>query len=161
MDFKIEDDGFDHINVFSKSRSKLGRMLSNFAHTPFDIGGNHFESVESWWYWSKMNSINKSSLFQEFSTEQLVEIKTLIGKSAKEYFRSLHKGDTSPYNPSKEELKEVYQQKLIEHPEIEKMLFNNTLPITHYYVMFNKKVSAESTMWTAKLWEEIKNDCTK
>lgn len=158
MDFKPENDGFDHINVYSKSRSKLGRMLSNFAHTPITIGENTFESIESWWYWMKMNNINKSALFPTFTEEQLSEVKAKIGKEAKEYFRSLYKNDSSPFNPTKEELKGAYLQKLVEHPEVEKMLFNNNLPIAHYYMMFNKKVSADSTMWTAQLWEEIKSD---
>ena len=158
IDFNPEGDGFNHINVYSKSRSKLGRMLSNFAHTPFTLKDNKFESVESWWYWSKMNNINKSVLFPEFSQGQLDEIRTLIGKEAKEYFRSIHKGDTTEFSPDKSELKEAYLQKLLEHPEIEKMLFDNKLPIAHYYMMFNKKVSADSTLWTAKLWEEIKNE---
>ena len=92
-DFKPENDGIDHINVFSKSRSKLGRMLSNFAHTPFTLDGVKFESVESWWYWMKMNNINKSVLFPAFSDEQLDNIKSLIGKEAKTYFRELYKDD--------------------------------------------------------------------
>ena len=158
MEFKPENDGFDHINVYSKSRSKLGRMLSNFAHTPFTLKDIKFESMESWWYWTKMNNINKAVLFPEFSQEQLDEIRTLIGKEAKEYFRSIHKGDTSEFSPDKSELKEAYLQKLAEHPEIEKMLFENKLPIDHYYMMFNKRVNADSSMWTAKLWEEIKNE---
>ena len=155
-ELKPEYDGINHVNVFSKSRSKLGRMLSNFAHTPFTLGENKFESVESWWYWTKMNNINKSVLFPVFTPEHLSEIKTKIGKYAKDYFRELHKDDSSSYSPTKEELKEAYLQKLIEHPDIEKMLFENTLPIAHYYVMFDKKVNADSTLWTAKLWEEIK-----
>lgn len=158
MEFKPESDGFDHINVYSKSRSKLGRMLSNFAHTPFTFGGDNFESVESWWYWKKMNNINAGALFPKFTPEQISDIKSKIGKEAKEFFRSLYKDDSDSYCPTKEELKKVYEQKLIEHPEIEKMLFANKLPIAHYYMMFDKKINADSTFWTAQLWEEIKAD---
>lgn len=161
MDFKPENDGFDHINVFSKSRSKLGRMLSNFAHTPITINGNKFESIESWWYWMKMNSANGSSLFPYFTEEQISSIKLKVGKEAKEYFRSLFKEDSHIFNPSKDELKQAYIQKIIEHPEIEKALIENKLPIDHYYMMFDKKISAESTMWTAKLWDEIKSERLK
>lgn len=28
-------DGIDHINIYSKGKTTLGRMLSNFACTPF------------------------------------------------------------------------------------------------------------------------------
>jgi predicted NAD-dependent protein-ADP-ribosyltransferase YbiA (DUF1768 family) len=158
MEFKPEDDGFDHINVYSKSKSKLGRSLSNFAHTPITLGDETFESVESWWYWMKMNNINKSSLFPVFTPEQIAEVKIKIGKEAKLYFRGLFKEDSTPFNPEKSELKEAYLQKLVEHPEIEKALFANKLPIAHYYMMFKKKVNADSTAWTANLWQEIKNE---
>ena len=158
MDFLPENDGLDHINVYSKSRSKLGRMLSNFAHTPITINEIRFESVESWWYWKKMNNINNSSLFPLFIQFQLLKIRTLVGKYAKAYFRENYKEDSKQFNPSRQELKETYLQKLIEHPEIKKILIENTLPIDHYYMMFDKKISAESTMWTAKLWEEIKKE---
>lgn len=160
-EFKIQDDGKTHINVFSKSRSVLGRLLSNFAHTPIEIEGVRFESIESWWYWVKMNNINNSGLFPIFADEQLDAVKTKIGIEAKEYFRSLYKHDTSSFNPTKDQLKEVYKLKLEAHPNIKEMLMNNNLPIDHYYVMFDKKVSAENTLWTAKLWEEIKVECNK
>jgi predicted NAD-dependent protein-ADP-ribosyltransferase YbiA (DUF1768 family) len=34
------------INVYSKSEDELGSLLSNFAHTPFEINGVGFASVE-------------------------------------------------------------------------------------------------------------------
>ena len=156
MEFLPEGDGIDHVNVYSKSRSKLGRTLSNFAHTPFTLGENRFETVESWWYWTKMNKINAANLFPTFTEEQMIEMKSKIGKEAKTMFRNLYKDDSSSYSPTKDELKAAYLQKLLEHPEIEKLLLENNLPLAHYYMMFSKKVSADSTLWTAKLWEEIK-----
>ena len=157
-DNQILDDGKTHINVFSKSRSVLGRLLSNFAHTPIEYKGLRFESIESWWYWMKMNNINAAELFPVFDQELLDSIRSKIGKEAKEYFRSLYKSDSSSFSPEKEELKEVYKLKLEAHPNIKEMLIENKLPIDHYYVMFDKKTSADSTMWTAQLWEEIKNE---
>lgn len=47
-----ELDGIDHINVYSQGKTKLGRLLSNFANTPFEIPGlGRFQSVESYWYY--------------------------------------------------------------------------------------------------------------
>ena len=156
-EFLPETDGIDHINVYSKSRSKLGRMLSNFANTPITIQGEHFESVESWWYWSKMNKINNSLLFPVFSEENLLEVKGLIGNDAKQFYRKLY-GYEGTLRPTKDELKMAYLQKLSEHPEIKQMLIDNKLPIDHYYMMFEHKISADSTAWTAQLWEEIKKE---
>jgi hypothetical protein len=45
-------DGIDHINIYSRGKTEVGRQLSNFAHTPFthkDYG--YFNSVEGLWYY--------------------------------------------------------------------------------------------------------------
>lgn len=156
MEFEPNEDGITHVNVFSKSRNKLGRMLSNFAETPIDSEEGHFVTVESWWYWTKMNNINASCLIPIFTDEQLSEMKEKVGKEAKSYFRALYKDDSTEFSPTKEQLKITYKLKLEQHPHIKEMLILNELPLTHYYMMFDKKVSADSTLWTALLWEEIK-----
>lgn len=154
--FTQEYDGITHVNVYSKSRSPLGRLLSNFAYTPVTIDGLLFESIESWWYWTKMNKINEGSLFPLFTPEQLDEIRVKIGADAKEFFRSLYKEDSSEFSPKKEELKMAYLSKLEHHPHIKEMLLKNTLPLAHYYMMWDKQIDADSTLWTAQLWEEIR-----
>ena len=47
-------DGINHINVYSRGKTEIGRFLSNMAHTPFEY--QRFESqrfdlknVESFW----------------------------------------------------------------------------------------------------------------
>ena len=44
--FLPDNDGIDHINVFSRCKTKLGRILSNFAYTPFVYEGINYKSVE-------------------------------------------------------------------------------------------------------------------
>lgn len=160
MNYKVEYDGITHINVYSKSRSPLGRLLSNFAYTPVTIDSLLFESIESWWYWTKMNKINESSLFPLFTQEQLDEIRIKVGADAKAYFRELYKDDSSGFSPSKEELKKAYLAKLEHHPHIKDLLFVNHLPLTHYYVMWDKQLNADEFLWTVQLWEEIKEELT-
>ncbi len=41
--------GADALNVFSRSNEPLGRALSNFAHTPFELDGVKFASVEAFY----------------------------------------------------------------------------------------------------------------
>jgi predicted NAD-dependent protein-ADP-ribosyltransferase YbiA (DUF1768 family) len=151
-------DGVDYINVYSQGATTLGRLLSNFAHTKISVDGEIFESVESWWYWMKMVNINKSVLVPLFSDEHLSEIKTKVGRIAKDYFRKLYKDNSFEFNPSKEELKKVYILKIEQHPHIKEMLLKNDLPFEHYYVMGDKKVEAKEFLWTATLWEEIKKE---
>lgn len=47
-----DDDGVQHINVYSQGRTPLGRWLSNFTYAPFEhpIYGR-FASMEAYWYW--------------------------------------------------------------------------------------------------------------
>ena len=37
------------INISSKGETETERMLSNFAYTPFELDGVHYESVEGFW----------------------------------------------------------------------------------------------------------------
>jgi hypothetical protein len=62
----------EYLNVHSQTTNRLGYLLSNFAHTPFDhpIHG-HFESVEGWWYW--------------YGRGKNDELRSLYGYSAKKY----------------------------------------------------------------------------
>lgn len=154
-----EDDGITHINVYSKGKTELGRLLSNFAHTPIILDFNCFESIESWWYWIKMNNINDSLLVKKFSDEELETVKAKIGAEAKSYFRSLYSDkDTSRFNPTKEQLKEIYIHKLNQNLSVKNLLKESNLPFSHYYIMFDKKINADEYLWTAELWQDIKQE---
>lgn len=37
------------LNVWSRSDEQIGRLMSNFAHTPFVLDGVEFASVEGFW----------------------------------------------------------------------------------------------------------------
>ena len=44
-------DGITHINVYSGSRTELGRMLSNFCLEEIYTKDGRFMSVEAYWFW--------------------------------------------------------------------------------------------------------------
>ena len=49
-----DNDGIDHINTYSKGKTELGKLLTNFAHTPFvHPKYGEFQSVEGFWYFKK------------------------------------------------------------------------------------------------------------
>jgi len=129
------------INVYSKSESELGRLLSNFAHTPFKLNGLLFQSVEAWWYWY-------------ITGEQHYELARFYGFRAKQEGRKY--AQTQHVTP--EVLKEVYRAKLQYHPEIAEMLAASTDEFDHYYVFGGKNVPATEWLWTAKLWETIRKE---
>lgn len=143
-------DGIDHINVYSKGKTELGKLLSNFAHTPFFVlleenGESYdveFQSVEGYWYYLLTGD------------ENLLD---LHGFKAKEYGKSLLNEDTKE-NVAKDELKLAYEAKLAYHSKIKEMLLKNELPLKHYYVYGGKVVEPKQFQWTVDLWNEIKQE---
>lgn len=48
-----ETEGKNHINIYSRSRTDLGRFLSHFTYHPIEVYDGHFDSIEGYWYWLK------------------------------------------------------------------------------------------------------------
>lgn len=133
-------DGIDHINVYSKAKTELGRLLTNFAHTPFthpEFG--NFKCVEGFWY---------------YIISQDDRLKNTNGWESKQLGRTLTE---KREHPSKEELLIAYKAKLESTPNLKRLLNENSLPLVHYYVYAGKVVPAKQWEWTATLWEELKD----
>jgi len=134
-------DGIDHINVYSKGQTRLGKDLSNFAYSVFTIPFlGDFESVEGFWYWC----ITKDN-----------RLRDLYGFSAKDLGRKLPKVGEPP---NKRLLKIAYKAKLHFNPLLKRRLKESTLPFTHYYVYGDKVVCQKEFLWTAELWDEIRKE---
>lgn len=137
-------DGQDHINVYSKGHTALGRLLSNFARTPFTLHGLRFESVEAWWYWRQL-------------PEDDAELRKMWGYNAKRMGRlAVAKADAGS-RPSKEDLKEVYRLKVEANTQLKQMLMASTLPFDHYYDYGRGPVQTE-WRWTGQLWNEVREE---
>lgn len=131
-------DGIDHINVYSKGKTELGRLLSNFADTPFEIENiGRFQTVEGYWYWI----ITGDDWFKE-----------ALGWEAKKFGKEAPKVRD---HPTYDELTLAYLAKLRHNPRVKELLETNTLPLKHYYVYGNKVVEPKEWQWTAELWNEL------
>jgi len=132
--FGPETDGIDHINIYSKGKTKLGKLLSNFANTPFCYQGTTYQSVEGALYYYRTGDIR---------------LIPMHGNAAKKLGRSLiqNKVETPAV------LKAWLYAKVFANPEIIDMLIKNSLPYSHYYVMYGKKIDADISL--AELWREI------
>ena len=111
-------DGIYHINTYSKSRTELGRLLSNFANTPFEHPEyGFFESMEGFWYWCATGKKHEV-------------LKTVYGYEAKKFgmeYEPIH-NDAFEYD--------IYQgmvAKLVQTPRLHEQLSKNHLPLAHYY----------------------------
>lgn len=75
------NDGLEHINIYSKGRTELGRILSNFYEEEFDTvnGDGKFMSIEGYYHWLGLdeNCPNKDIL------------RTLSGYKAREIGKNL------------------------------------------------------------------------
>ena len=124
MEIKPSEDGITHINVYSKGSTELGRLLSNFAYTPFRHPTyERFASVEAFWYWLSLD-------------KKYDQIKPLFGYKCKQTARELIANGAVrvSIDDFKEQIKEAITLKLQQHPGIVKLLKDTKLPLTHYYV---------------------------
>ncbi len=141
MTLNPELDGIDHINVYSKGKTSLGRKLSNFYSSSFKIPFlGWFSSVEGFWYWC----ITKDD-----------KLRDLNGFEAKKYGKTLPSVGKSP---DKRLLKIAYKAKLNWNYVLKESLKKSTLPFTHYYTYGGKVVCPKEFLWTGELWNEIREE---
>lgn len=116
------NDGVDHINIYSAAKTALGRKLSNFSNNPFthpEFG--RFESIEGFWYW--------------YSTGQKFDIlKTKWGIDAKAYGKKKARIKVEDFE---ERILECIHYMLQENQELYDLLLASSLPLTHYYSYSN------------------------
>jgi ATP-dependent protease HslVU (ClpYQ) ATPase subunit len=126
-------DGIDHINIYSRGKTEVGRQLSNFAYSPFThIKYGKFNSIEGLWYYL-------------ITGGQHEVLRDLYGFKAKKIGRELINQDewnlVDTENPDfKEDIREGIRQKLREDKKLLKMLCKTEgKPLKHYYVYESKK----------------------
>lgn len=132
-------DGQDHINVYSQGRTELGRLLSNFAHTPFAVAEHgRFGSVEAYWYWLQCDDA--------VARERL---RDLHGFRAKQVGRELRVPDYGRVHDVefRRSIARAIREKIRQTPALARLLAASTLPFTHYYVYGAKVVTPANNEW--------------
>ena len=156
----FENDGIDHINIYSKGKTEIGRRLSNFAFAPFTLPEEgRFASIECYWYWLLLQSLDKS-LYSVAVKRAEEELRPLSGFGAKKLGRELlPKGFL--YAPElqlefRNKIKNAFCAKLNYHPEIKELLRESILPFAHYYVFNGKVINSSSHNWQVVFWEKMR-----
>lgn len=144
------EDGVTHINVYSKGKTELGRLLTNFAETPFvhkDFG--NFKSVEGLWYFLKTGQMYE-------------ELKEMNGKQAKSFGRKkMPRIKEEISEEFKENILEGIRSKLRQNKYILKMLIESDLPLSHYYVIGSIVKPLPEYDWILEEIERIRKVCKK
>lgn len=139
--FEPKNDGIDHINVYSGGATELGRLLTNFAHTPFENEYGKFESVEGFWYWLK--TLLLDTAWNDEQLKKIKNLKTSYGFIAKKIGRELlsdkmNEADKIGLKEEfKEDILEAIRCKLRQNKYICKILKESSLPFAHYYYYGN------------------------
>lgn len=137
-------DGIDHINVYSKGRTELGRFLSNFAYTPILTEDGPFNSIEGYWYWLGCRHPAKDTL------------RDVFGFQAKKLGRELGSPDWIEDEAFKAKILSAIKIKLNTYGRMRDELQANLLPLTHYYTYGSKVVNVPEADWIIKFIEEQK-----
>lgn len=130
---KKEEDGVTHVNIYSKGVTRLGRLLSNFAYSPFlHPEDGEFESVEGYWYW--LSSKDE-------------ELRKKHGWEAKSYGRFVGGKDWLDGDEFKRKIKLAIKSKIEQNQELHDLIERNTLPFKHYYIYNNKTIEPKEGKW--------------
>ncbi len=139
-------DGTEHINIYSKGKTELGKLLSNFAYSPFEHKTyGRFNTAEGFWHWLKTGK--QYDVFRKCS-----------GSEAK----SMSKNYSSDFNEDfKAEIKKAVLYKIEQNDIINKLLKESTLPLTHYYYYGTedngKVVVPDNSKWLVEYIELIRD----
>lgn len=144
---KPENDGVDHINVYSKGKTNLGRMLTNFYRHPVKIGEyGVFYTLEGFWYWLWSAEIIRHYQVSGFYTFDIRieglrnDLMTIDGYLAKQVGREIIALlPDAPMTEPTEEFKQVFcnaiKLKIATIPELSRAFIESyPKPLFHYYV---------------------------
>ncbi len=119
LKFKPEDDGKTHINIFSRSKCQLGKMLSHFYpaefhHPTYGI----FANMECFWYY-----VSTGCKFEALRNLPAIKAK-FMGRTMTRV----------PCDDFMEQIKFGNKLKIIQHSAILDLFRQSSLPFEHYYL---------------------------
>lgn len=147
------DDGITFINVYTKARTRLGRLLTNLS----DIKVNHpkyglFRCAEGLWYYLRTGCKHES-------------LRALSGFEAKKLGQTLE----VVWNESfREEFLEGVRAKVMDNEELKILLKESSLPFVHFYCYGSpqsdkppKIVFPKDCDWQMEFFEELRKELNK
>lgn len=137
-EWKPQNDGITHINVYSKGKTDVGRWASNFQLAPFSHPKyGRFSSVEALWYWLSVPETEPARDILRFSH----------GTEAKKLGRRLRGQDWVRTPNFEADIKAGIRAKYEAHPAELEALRATALPLAHYYVMYGKIFYVPDADW--------------
>lgn len=144
--YNPEKDGIDHINVYSKGKTELGRFLSNFSECNLTLPEGKFKSIEGYWYYLNTDHEDKELLMN------------LYGWEAKKVGRELGASDWNSDKLFKSKIKLAIAQKLLNNSNFLNKLIDCKLPLVHYYTYKDKVVVPKDGEWILNFISSFKEN---
>ena len=129
MKINPNNDGVDHINVYSNGKTELGRMFSNFYRFPIMTKDGYFNSVESYWFWLGISS--------EYQNRD--QLRNLSGYEAKKFGTQLREFYPAKDPDFEDKIIRAIWYKVKRNAFMFKEEYRE-LPLAHYYVLQNGKI---------------------
>lgn len=115
-------EGIDHINIYSGSKTEIGRLLSNFAYSPFTLDDHgKFDSLEGYWFWLSTGCKHE-------------ELRKMWGATAKREGSKLPRVHMDYFD---EAIDAAVTAKVYQNPRLMELLKECHLPFEHYYYYGN------------------------
>lgn len=134
-------DGVDHINIYSKGQTELGRYLSNFAYSPIQTQDGGFNSIEGYWYWLYTHND---------------KLRILHGFKAKSVGEKLGRTITISQELFQNKIRNACWIKIHSNQYYLNMFAHSSLPFRHYYV-FNDFIKDAGGKWMLEMWEGFRS----
>lgn len=142
-----DTDGIDHINVYSKGRTLIGRMMSHFYDAPIELPAlGRFRTVEGLWYWLSCRDDR---------------LRSTDGYNSKKLGRELRgRGADWPRMEGFEQtILDATRWKVAQHVPIFDELVKSQLPFKHYYVSRDGAfMYVRNSDWLLEGWEAIRRE---
>ena len=138
-------DGINHINIYSKGNTLLGRFLTNFSRSPFSCEDGDFESIEGYWYWLGSSKDEKAE-----------PLRKLVGFEAKKIGRELGCPDWVEGDEFERKIIKAIRNKIISNKSMCEEFKRSELPFVHYYNYGGKVVKVSNADWIMEGLEAIR-----
>lgn len=136
-------DGINHINIYTKGATELGRFLSNFSDCNIITEDGPFRTVEGYWYWLSSKDDR---------------LRTLNGWDAKKLGRSILAQDWLKDGVFKDKIKKAIFIKIVSNPDMLHQFVVANMPFTHYYVYGSRVIDVPEAGWIIDFIEWLRND---
>lgn len=142
-----DEDGVTHINIYSKGKTELGRLLTNMSEVGFDhpVAG-YFRSMEGFWYYY-------------FTRSQHNEFKVMNPwecKKAGKLMRDDRIDKEGISSLDKVIILQAIGYKIKQSMKIIGLMIDSELPFAHYYCYGDRVIMLPQYDWMTEEFERIR-----